>query len=163
MFPAASATKHRVQCPSPSVKQTWNEGIHHGRTRPYTSFKTIHDIAVTQCSWQALPAYWDAIAWDWDNCRAKNHARQWQWPTLPSDYIPNNSPGWQSILERRFEQTAWIADSNSKYKGYMSTVHSALLVPNFTEFWWGLSRALPDLVEELMENTMLEVSKPPKQ
>ena len=34
----------------------------------------------------------------------------------------------------------------------MSTVHSALLAPNFTEFGWGLMRALPDPVEELIEN-----------
>jgi len=34
----------------------------------------------------------------------------------------------------------------------MSTVHSALLAPNFTKFGWGLMRALPDPVEELIEN-----------
>jgi len=87
-----------------------------------------------------------------DDRVAEYHARQWQWPPLPSDYIPNNSPGWRSIFERRFEQTARIADSNSKYNAFMSTVHSALLAPNFTEFGWGITRGPPDLVEALLEN-----------
>eukprot|EP00578_Thalassiosira_sp_NH16_P001057 CAMPEP_0181138562 /NCGR_PEP_ID=MMETSP1071-20121207/34313_1 /TAXON_ID=35127 /ORGANISM="Thalassiosira sp., Strain NH16" /LENGTH=361 /DNA_ID=CAMNT_0023225407 /DNA_START=57 /DNA_END=1142 /DNA_ORIENTATION=+ len=80
------------------------------------------------------------------------HARNYQWPPLPSEYIPNNSPGWRSIFERRFEQIARIDDEGSKYNGYMSTVHSALLAPNFTEYGWGLTRAPPGLVEALVDN-----------
>jgi len=83
---------------------------------------------------------------------AEYHARHWQWPPPPSDYIPKDSPGWRSIFERRFEQTARIVDLNPKYNAYMSTVHSALLAPNFTEYGWGLTRAPPDLVEALLEN-----------
>ncbi|KAL7538597.1 hypothetical protein ACHAXR_008668 [Thalassiosira sp. AJA248-18] len=83
---------------------------------------------------------------------AAYHARNHQWPPLPSEYIPKNSPGWRSAFQRRFEQTARIADEGAKYNAYMSTVHSALLAPNFTEYGWGLTRAPPDLVEALWED-----------
>lgn len=77
------------------------------------------------------------------------HARNHHWPPLPSDYTPQNA-GWRSIFERRFQQTAQLNDIGAKYNAYMSTVHSALLAPNFTEFGWGLARAPSDLVEALL-------------
>lgn len=79
------------------------------------------------------------------------HARGHQWPPSPSDYIPKNSPGWVAVSSRRFEQTARIQDEGAKYNAYMSTVHSALLAPNFTEYGWALTRAPPDLVEALVD------------
>lgn len=83
---------------------------------------------------------------------AEYHARGHHWPPLHSDYVPNNSPGWRSIFERRFLQTAHIADEESKYNAYMSTIHSALVVENFTEYGWALTKAPPDLVEALLDD-----------
>ena len=83
------------------------------------------------------------------------HARNHQWPPLPSDYIPANSPGWRSIFDRRFEQIARIPDEGAKYNAYMSAVHSSLLSPNFTQYGWALTRGPPELVEDLF--TMLKI------
>lgn len=85
---------------------------------------------------------------------AEYHARRHEWPPRPSDYVPPKSPGWRSAFERRFEQVSRISDLNSKYNGYMSVVHSALLAPNFTEHGWALTRAPDDLVDALHANLM---------
>jgi len=81
------------------------------------------------------------------------HKRKYRWPPAPSDYVPN-TPGWQSICQRRLNQTAYIKNSESKYNAYMSVVHSALISPNFTEFGWGLTKAPKSLVDALLENLM---------
>ena len=84
---------------------------------------------------------------------AEYNKRNHKWPPLPDDYIPQ-TPGWRSLFERRLAQVATIPSSVSKYNGYMSTVHSALIAPNFTEFGWGLTRGPPDLVQALLDNLM---------
>ena len=88
------------------------------------------------------------------------HARNHQWPPLPTDYVPPNSPGWRHIFERRFAQVDRITDGESKYNGYMSTVHSALLAPNFTEYGWAITKAPPDLVQALLDNLMQGLENP---
>ena len=77
------------------------------------------------------------------------HARNHQWPPLPSNYIPDNS-GWRSLFDRRFQQIAQIPDLDAKYNAYMSSVHSALLAPNFTEYGWALTRGPDGLVQDLL-------------
>jgi len=81
------------------------------------------------------------------------HKRNYQWPPAPSEYVPN-TPGWRSIHQRRFNQTAHLEDSDGAYNAYLSIVHSALMSPNFTEFGWGLTKAPKSLVDALHENLM---------
>ena len=90
---------------------------------------------------------------------AEYHARNHQWPPQPSSYIPD-SPGWRSIFERRFQQTARIANDGDKYNAYMSTIHSALLAPNFTGYGWGITRAPQELVDELLQKLMQGIESP---
>jgi len=41
------------------------------------------------------------------------------------------------------------SDAHAKYNGFLSTIHSALICPNFTENGWGLTRAPQPLVDDL--------------
>ena len=57
------------------------------------------------------------------------HKRKYQWPPAPSEYVPS-TPGWRSIHQRRFNQTAHIEDKESEaWNAYRVLVHSALLSP----------------------------------
>ena len=57
------------------------------------------------------------------------HKRKYQWPPDPSEYVPS-TPGWRSIHQRRFNQTAHIEDKESEaWNAYRVLVHSALLSP----------------------------------
>ncbi len=81
------------------------------------------------------------------------HKRKHQWPPAPTEYVPN-TPGWRSIHQRRFNQTAHLKDTDAAYNAYVCLVHSALISPNFTEFGWGLTKAPKSLVDALHENLM---------
>jgi len=72
--------------------------------------------------------------------------RNYTWPI--SDFVPKNE-GWKKLMEERLGQVAEIEDSNKRYEGYIQTLHSAFLVPNFTEHGFGLARAPDDLMEAL--------------
>lgn len=87
------------------------------------------------------------------------HKRNHQWPPKPTDYIPQ-TPGWQKLLSRRFQQVSRLQDEGSKYNGYMSTVHSALIAPNFTEYGWALTRGPHDLVEILLARLITGINNP---
>lgn len=79
---------------------------------------------------------------------AEYHKRNYTWPI--SNYIPN-TPGWQKLMESRFSQVAEIEQSGERYEGYMQTIHSAFLVPNFTEHGFGLARCPEDLTTALRQ------------
>ena len=87
------------------------------------------------------------------------HYRRHTWPPKLTDYIPN-TPGWQSLFEKRLSQLSYISDLEAKYNGYMSVVHSALIAPNFTEYGWGLTRAPQELVDALVDNLQRGLASP---
>jgi hypothetical protein len=72
--------------------------------------------------------------------------RNYSWP--PGAYVPD-TPGWRSLMEERFEQIRRMDRSGDRYEGYLQTVHSALLAPNFTELGFGLARAPEGLMADL--------------
>ena len=72
--------------------------------------------------------------------------RNYTWPL--QNYMPN-TPGWKRLVESRFAQVAEMADSGKRYEGYIQTLHSAFLVPNFTEHGFGLARCPDDLIRDL--------------
>lgn len=75
--------------------------------------------------------------------RIRNH-------TWPSQYTPPTE-GWKKLMDKRFAQVAQIEDVGDRYEGYLQTVSSAIIAPNFTENGWGLTRAPQDLVDVLIE------------
>lgn len=54
-------------------------------------------------------------------------------------------------MEERFAQVAEVENSGERYEAYIQTVHSAFLVPNFTEHGFGLARCPDDLLEALQK------------
>lgn len=74
--------------------------------------------------------------------------RNYTWPL--NNYNPN-TPGWRSLMEERFAQVSELEDSGDRYEGYIQTVHSAFLVPNFTEYGFGLARCPDELIEALRQ------------
>jgi len=52
-------------------------------------------------------------------------------------------------MSERFEEIAEIDDPGARYEGYLQTVHSALLAPNFTELGFGLAKAPEELMQSL--------------
>ena len=72
--------------------------------------------------------------------------RNYTWPL--SNYNPNTE-GWKRLMDARFAQVAEIEDSGPRYEGYIQTMHSAFLVPNFTQHGFGLARCPPELLQDL--------------
>jgi len=77
------------------------------------------------------------------------HRRGHTWPPNPQDYTPN-TPGWQTLNERRFKQLSHVDDtSGERYESHMAIVHSALQCRNFTEYGWGVTKAPQAVVDKL--------------
>jgi len=74
--------------------------------------------------------------------------RGWEWPL--KNFVPDTL-GWRKLMERRFEQVSRIEDRTLRYNGWTQTMNMAAVQPNFTENGWGLTRAPPDLVQELVD------------
>jgi hypothetical protein len=74
------------------------------------------------------------------------HKRNYTWP--PKEYVPN-TPGWKKLFDHRFRQIAEIDDIGKRYNGYIQTASAAMVIPNFTEYGFGLARAPDDLMEAL--------------
>lgn len=69
--------------------------------------------------------------------------------TFPLDrYVPNNA-GWGILMEDRFHQIEEIDDRAQRYEAFIQTLHSALIVPNFTEYGFGLARCPDKLLGDL--------------
>jgi hypothetical protein len=65
------------------------------------------------------------------------------WPL--NNYNPD-TPGWKALMEERFRQVEELPTSGERYEGFIQTVHSAFLVPNFTEHGFRLARCPDDLL-----------------
>jgi len=65
-------------------------------------------------------------------------ARNYTYPF--EKYVPD-TPGWGKLMKRRLRQMEFVKDSNDRYNGFILTVASAVVAPNFTENGWGLTRA----------------------
>lgn len=74
--------------------------------------------------------------------------RNYTWPL--NNYNPNTE-GWKNLMEERFAQVAEMDDSGKRYEGYIQTMHSAFLVPNFTEHGFGLARCPDELLAALQK------------
>ena len=81
-----------------------------------------------------------------DERQVEYEKRNYTWPL--NNYQPNN-PGWKALMEERFRQVEEMEDSLERYEGFIQTIHSAFLVPNFTEHGFGLALCPDDLIEAL--------------
>jgi len=90
-----------------------------------------------------------ACAFSEEEREAEYSARNHVWPPRQEDYKPS-TPGWRKLMERRFRQVEAISESDpGKYEGWSSTVHAALICPNFTEHGWAVTRAPEHVVDML--------------
>jgi len=83
----------------------------------------------------------------------QKHGFRW-----PPTVVPN-TPGWNRIMSRRFEQISRLNDRNDKWNAWTAIMGSALVTPNYTENGWGLTRAPEHITERLqlrLNRTLLE-------
>mmetsp|Transcript_20696 Transcript_20696/g.26717 ORF Transcript_20696/g.26717 Transcript_20696/m.26717 type:complete len:365 (-) Transcript_20696:91-1185(-) len=74
--------------------------------------------------------------------------RNYTWPL--DNYNPNTE-GWKRLMGERFGQIEEMENSGDRYEGYIQTMHSAFLVPNFTEHGFGLARCPEELLGALQQ------------
>jgi hypothetical protein len=77
---------------------------------------------------------------------AEYHKRNYTY--RPNDLVPNTT-GWRKLMYDRLDQVEQLTDPNDRYEGFFQTIHSAMMVPNFTEYGFGLAKCPDDLLEEL--------------
>ncbi|KAL7543955.1 hypothetical protein ACHAXR_013368 [Thalassiosira sp. AJA248-18] len=82
---------------------------------------------------------------------AEYHKRNYTWPPLDEEYIPNTE-GWRRIMKRRLEQVQRIENGRDMYNGWVATIHTGLIAPNFTEYGWAVTRAPQGLLDELVSS-----------
>ena len=70
--------------------------------------------------------------------------------TFPPKFIPD-TPGWNALFSKRIAQVRQVDDSSSKYNGWIETLTAGVMMPNFTESGWGLTRAPDDLMQALVK------------
>jgi hypothetical protein len=76
------------------------------------------------------------------------HHRNYTYPL--NNFMPN-TPGWKALMEERFAQVEELESSGKRYEGFIQTIHSAFLVPNFTEHGFGLASCPDDLIDALRQ------------
>lgn len=76
------------------------------------------------------------------------HRRNYTWPL--KQYYPNTE-GWTRLMDYRFHQMQEIEDRGERYEGYIQTIHTAFLMPNFTEHGFGLARCPDELLGALQK------------
>jgi hypothetical protein len=83
-----------------------------------------------------------------DDRRKEYNNRNYTWPIV--DFIPN-TPGWRKLWTDRLTQITELHDSGRRYEALYQAVHSATLVPNFTEHGFGLAKCPDDLLAALQQ------------
>ena len=76
------------------------------------------------------------------------HDRNYTWPV--ETFIPNTE-GYRNLMQSRIQQVEEIEDPQDRYEGFIQTMRSAILAPNFTEHGFGLARCPQDLLEALQQ------------
>jgi hypothetical protein len=74
------------------------------------------------------------------------YSRNYTYP--PNDLVPNTT-GWRKLMYDRLKQVEQLTDTNERYEGLFQTIHSAMMVPNFTEYGFGLAKCPEDLLKDL--------------
>jgi len=77
------------------------------------------------------------------------HRRGYTYPLV--DYVPNTT-GWRALMEERFAQVDnTVVDPGRRYEAFYQVMNTAWVVPNFTEYGFGLARAPAALTADLQQ------------
>ena len=52
-------------------------------------------------------------------------------------------------MDQRFTQVQALTDTQMKWDGWIQTITTAVTMPNFTEFGWGLTQAPSELTHQI--------------
>jgi hypothetical protein len=74
--------------------------------------------------------------------------RGYQFPF--SRYVPDTE-GWKRLMDQRFAQVQALEDNQMKWDGWIQTITSAVMVPNFTEYGWGLTQGPASLTADIRQ------------
>jgi hypothetical protein len=78
--------------------------------------------------------------------------RNYTWP-LTSFWIQPKTDGWINTMLRRLQQIEYtISDQNQRYNAYLTTLSSAMIIPNYTQTGWGVTRIPNNLLQELQQS-----------
>lgn len=79
-------------------------------------------------------------------------ANNYSWP-IPEGKIVPHTPGWDKLMRRRIQQVEALQGHHqgTKYDAWVAAMHSALVVPNFTQYGWAVTKAPMDLTREIQE------------
>jgi hypothetical protein len=76
------------------------------------------------------------------------HKRGYKFPV--EDTLPNTT-GWKQLMNDRMHQIIEMDDSGQRYEAFYQVAHSASLVPNFTEYGFGLAKCPEELLLALQQ------------
>jgi hypothetical protein len=123
--------------------------------KPSFSFHSIMSVTKTTLlffcialSWQGAVGRGKKSPYTPEERAEEYRKRGHTWP-IP-EYVPNTE-GWTRLMNQRFEQVRALEDSQQKWDGWIQTLSSALTMPNFTEFGWGLTHAPEKLTQDIQK------------
>eukprot|EP00980_Cylindrotheca_fusiformis_P001936 scaffold442_cov110-Cylindrotheca_fusiformis.AAC.3 len=70
---------------------------------------------------------------------------------FPIEKFNPDTPGWTALMSQRVSQIMANPNSQERWDGWIQTMSSALTVPNFTEYGWGLTHAPEDLTHDIQQ------------
>jgi hypothetical protein len=76
------------------------------------------------------------------------YKRNYSWPI--TQFVPN-TPGWNKLMSKRLYQIEQMDKTEERYSGFVQTLHSAVLAPNYTEYGFGLARCPDELLASLQQ------------
>jgi hypothetical protein len=71
--------------------------------------------------------------------------------TWPFEHYTPQTAGWKTLYDERLRQVEEMEGLGTRYEGFIQTLNSGLLVPNFTEHGFGLARCPDDLLAALQD------------
>jgi hypothetical protein len=94
-----------------------------------------------------------------DDRMKEYHKRGYKYP--PEEFLPNTT-GWKNLMTGRMNQIEEMEDIAQRYEAFYKVVHSATLIPNFTEYGFGLAKCPDDLLSSLQQGVQdgLETAVP---
>lgn len=109
--------------------------------RSCVSAATLHLFAILATT---------VVGLTYEEWRAGADARGHTWP-VPDDRFQPNTPEWKQLMRDRIMQAQAYPndDRNQKFLVWKNAMNQAVVLPNFTEYGWGVTRAPSDLVEEI--------------
>ena len=71
--------------------------------------------------------------------------------SFPFEQYNPNTEGWSRLMDQRISQVMANRELQEKWDGFIQTLSSAITVPNYTEFGWGLTHAPEELTQTIQQ------------